>query len=279
MGVELDQLERVIIDYVDSDTFRTELRPNSREASRNDLARFLSYIASLPEGTEVNSSVLNGFIARHREMGTSEKTLARRSSSIRNTLDHLRRTGLIDEDITVGLDPISYSRKLVFNTPLTVDEEQKLFQEVKDKPRHSALFATLIGTGGKVSEVLGLNTQDVVREDSSARVTFTKSVRCVVITGDNAQRLLNYSELWESGRPIFTTAKGEARHSEEDRLSHENMWFILKERRGTIGRSNLCPTVLRATYVDRLRLQGTKQVADALGINRNNARYWLRAVV
>ena len=104
--------------------------------------------------------------------GFAASTVARRLASLRSFFRYLRRQGLVGSDPSVGLRNPKQPRRLP--RLLRVDEVIRLLDAVPtDTPlgvRDRAMLETLYGGGLRVSELVGLNLDDLDFDQELVRV-------------------------------------------------------------------------------------------------------------
>jgi integrase/recombinase XerC len=104
--------------------------------------------------------------------GFAASTVARRLASLRSYFRYLRRQGVVESDPSVGLRNPKQSKRLP--QLLRVDEVIKLLDSVPiDTPpgvRDRAMLETLYGGGLRVSELVGMNLDDLDFEQELVRV-------------------------------------------------------------------------------------------------------------
>ncbi|SRR5579883_2678263 len=164
------------------EAFLTHLR-SERQASRHtmrsyqdDLALYSSYLEEVYGGAADPSGVdaprLRRYSAWLAGRGYAPSTLARRLASLRSYFRFLRRRGLVSADPAVGLRNPKQSRRLP--RLLRVDEVIRLLDSVPMETlagiRDRALLETLYGGGLRVSELVGLNVEDLDLEQELVRV-------------------------------------------------------------------------------------------------------------
>jgi integrase/recombinase XerC len=115
---------------------------------------------------------LRRYTAWLTSQGFATSTVARRLASLRSYFRYLRRHGLVGSDPSVGLRNPKQARRLP--RLLRIDEVIRLLDAVPtDTPpgvRDRAMLETLYGGGLRVSELVGLNLDDLDREQGLVRV-------------------------------------------------------------------------------------------------------------
>ncbi|MFO0892191.1 MAG: tyrosine recombinase XerC [Isosphaeraceae bacterium] len=134
---------------------------------QDDLKTFCVYMKEL-KGEEIDPGVINAGVVRRysawlSSRGYAASTVARRLASLRSFFRHLRRQGLMDADPSAGLRNPRQPKRLP--RLLTVEEVIRLLDSVPVDTqlgiRDRALLEMLYGGGLRVSELVGLNLDDL----------------------------------------------------------------------------------------------------------------------
>lgn len=140
-------------------------------AYKIDIRQFLSFMKSenCPRFEDVNHLFLRKFLAFLRTRGYSKRTIARKLASLRSFYKFLCQREIVEHNPAKAVRTPRHEKKLphflnineiesLLNTP-----EGKTPSELRDK----AILETLYSSGIRVSELVGLNNEDV---DLAARV-------------------------------------------------------------------------------------------------------------
>lgn len=140
-------------------------------AYKIDIRQFLSFMKSenCPRFEDVNHLFLRKFLAFLRTRGYSKRTIARKLASLRSFYKFLCQREIVEQNPAKAVRTPRHEKKLphflnineiesLLNTP-----EGKTPSELRDK----AILETLYSSGIRVSELVGLNNEDV---DLAARV-------------------------------------------------------------------------------------------------------------
>ena len=167
--------------------------------------------SGVTEPAGVDLSVLRSWLARLRASGAARSTLARRGSSARAFTGWAHRTGLLQHDPGALLGTLKGHRPLP--DVLRVDEAARLVDAVDGNSpaelRDRAALELLYGTGIRVSELCGLDLNDVDDARWVVRVLGKGRKERTVPYGALAQRAL---DRWRGkGRPRWVSpASGSA---------------------------------------------------------------------
>lgn len=177
-----------------------------------DVTSLLHHAAGLGlrNPAELTISVLRGWLARLRAAGAARATLARRAAAARTFTSWAHRTGLAPRDPGAAL--VSPRTQRALPQVLRADQAEALVTapgrpgEPADHPVHlrdRALLELLYASGLRVSELCGLDIDDVDRERRVLRVLGKGAKERTVPFGLPAERAL---EAWlRHGRPVLAT--------------------------------------------------------------------------
>src|SRR5436309_3976098 len=176
------------------------LSPNTLAAYRRDLGRYRAFLASrgIDDAGDVSEDDVAAFVA-HLSAATHDGDKPYRTSSVARALAAVRsmhrflvREGDTGEDPTAGVVRPRVPRTL--RRPLSVDEVGKILGSPSGGTpaalRDAAILETLYGAGLRVSELVGLDVDDVDLEEGSVRVIGKGSKERVVPLGRYAGEAL-----------------------------------------------------------------------------------------
>lgn len=153
--------------------------PHTLRSYENDLALFLAFLAevqgvdpSLADPMAIDSKRLRRYSAWLSSREYAASTVARRLASLRSFFRYHRRQGTLSGDPAGGLRNPKQPKRLP--KLLRVDEIVAFLDHLPtDTPfgvRDRAMFETLYGGGLRVSELVGLNLDDLDPDQLLARV-------------------------------------------------------------------------------------------------------------
>jgi len=223
-------------------------------AYRKDLEEFSAYAASKPENTDLID--IRGFIAAQINKGLSKITVSRRLSSIRSFFKYLHREGYIT----------SNPAKLVSNPKipkmlpryLSVDDVFSLIERPEGigfiTVRDRAILELLYSSGLRVSELSGLNVDDLNVRESLVKIRGKGKKERIVPVGSKAvnavksylvERILRKSR----DKALFLNRLG-------TRLTDRGVRrIVVKYARASAMAGHVGPHVLRHSFASHL-LQG-----------------------
>ncbi|MEZ5065125.1 MAG: site-specific tyrosine recombinase XerD [bacterium] len=260
--------------WLDELTITRGLAKNTHDAYRRDLSTYLDHlrrekIASL---ARVRPEDVTAFLRREQKAGRSAATLGRRLSAVRGLHRWAASTGLTKSDPTREISGPRRARKLP--GALSVPEVLALLDTPPDdsalSQRDRALLELGYATGLRASEMVGLDLEDLEREEDLIRVRGKGGVERWVPVGEHARRAVaryrdhGRVELARPGREaaaVFLNARG-------GRLSRMGFWLVLKRAAlaAGIGRE-VSPHTLRHSFATHLLEGGAdlRVVQELLG--------------
>jgi len=234
------------------------LSKNTISAYRRDLERFIED-GSISDLALVGTQEVESFIAASRSRGLAESSVARSVVAIRNAVEFTcKESGQLNSIKDVKPPKL----KMRLPKALSIAEIDDLLSAAKapsnpDAIRESAILELLYGTGARISEIVSLNIQDVMKFDggevSSLRLTGKGGKTRVVPIGSYAREALD--QYLVRVRPGLVSKDREALFLNDrgGRLSRQSMWNIVSE---TARRANISvpvsPHSLRHSYATHL---------------------------
>jgi integrase/recombinase XerC len=155
-------------------TNERRMSPHTATDYRGDLARLAGFCDSAGLGRWDRLTVhhARGYVARLHNQGLAGRSIQRMLSAARSFYRYLLREGLARQNPFDGL-PAPKSPKRLPNT-LGIEQASALVVTQGDSTlatRDRAMFELLYSSGLRLSELVGLDTQDVDLRDATVRVT------------------------------------------------------------------------------------------------------------
>ena len=163
--------------FLDHLRLERNVSPHTAKAYLEDLAALRAFLgqafgSTAPTPRDLTTSRLRAYLARLHEQGLSKKTVARRLSSLRTFLKFLCRQGTITKNPAVGLRTPKQRSKLP--GVLTKNEVEQLLETPNAGTRlgcrDRAIFETFYSTGMRVSELVGIDLNDMELESGTVTV-------------------------------------------------------------------------------------------------------------
>jgi len=263
---------RILSEFLNYLRVERGLSANTVESYRYDLLRFQEYLKQ--RGllvSEVSQSVIVDYLSRQREQGKGTRTISRYLAAIRCFYHYLLHEHQIAADPTEGLE----SPKLEKNLPrvLSVEEVELLLSQPDLRTatglRDRAMLELMYATGMRVSELLGLNMENLSLDSGFVRCLGKGRKERIIPVGMIAVRYMK--EYLVRGRPrlrrnsweraVFLNRSGK-------RLSRQGFWKVLKSYAQQAGiRKKISPHVLRHSFATHLLENGAdlRVVQEILG--------------
>ena len=251
-------IETQVARYLDHLTVERGLSDHTLAAYRRDLDRYLLFLRSrdVGEPAQIDESVVRSFLASISASTHGEDHRPYRATSVARTLSSVRsfhrfllREGVADRDPAVGVAQPKLPRSLPH--PLTVDEVRRLL-DAPDKAtpagqRDRAILELLYGSGLRVSELTGLDVDDLDLEEGSVRVLGKGGKEREVPVGRYGRDAVETYLV--RARPVFATGRGRGA-------------LFLNQRGGRLSRQS-CDRMVR-------------EASRAAGIDRHVSLHTLR---
>ncbi len=231
------------------------LAAKTLEAYERDLGKYFAFLGSRDAGA-VGRQDVAAFLGRLQEEGMAPASAARCLSAVRGFHKYLLLDGLTRTDPTVNLDAPKGWKRLP--RTLSGDEVDSLLgQPDPTTPRglrDKAMLELLYAAGLRVSELVGLGTQDVNLERGFVIVTGKGSKERAVPIGETAAaRVREY--LSGARQALLHGAESDALFvsSRRRRITRQMFWELIKRyvRQAGITRS-VSPHTLRHSFATHL---------------------------
>ncbi len=272
----MDDAIRAFVGFLDVE------RGASRETLRNyasDLRQFVSFITAGPsrirpvDPAAVQSDTVRGYLQwldRKREKRTS---LARKLACLRSFFRYLQRQGIVTrnpaEDVRTPKQPKQLPRVL------TKDDAQALMEFPSEttglSSRDRAILETLYSTGARVSELVGINLEDLSTWDGLVRLRGKGRKERIVPIGDVAVRAIRQYRAWLnsapstqhpalSKTPLFRNSRG-------GRLTTRTVARIVARYSRALPGGPVSPHTLRHSFATHLLDEGAdlRSIQEMLG--------------
>jgi integrase/recombinase XerD len=269
------ELARQIQAFLDHLTVERGLSPNTIAAYRRDLARYGRFCGGegIGEAGGVDAAAVRGFVAwlsSATHAGPVGEPVHYRTSSVARSLAAVRSfhrflvaEGELERDPTAGATRPKVPRTLPRALP--VDEVARIVEAPSgEEPaalRDRAILETLYGAGLRISELVGLDVDDVDCEEGSIRVTGKGSKQREVPLGRLAREAVH--AYLTRGRPSHVSDRSRGAlflNGRGGRLTRQSCWNVVKANAARAGvRKRVTPHTLRHSFATHL-LEGGADV-------------------
>jgi integrase/recombinase XerD len=241
------------------------LSENSLTSYGRDLRYFLEFLQSRNLGfSEITSSTLSEFEVWLKDRSLAISSINRTNSAIKSFLIYCAR----EYDLNLPTGEIS-SHKVARKLPkaLTIDEVTSLIESAKSLSeatslRDVALLELLYSTGGRVSEIIGINISDLSKVESDNQVIQTIKLRGkgakerIVPIGSYALTALDNYLVRVRPALVAKSGKNESAlllNSRGGRLSRQSAWNVVLQSARACGlEGKVSPHVFRHSYATHL---------------------------
>lgn len=224
---------------------------------------------------EITVAVFRSYLANMKGQKKSSATISRRISTWRSFYRYLCREKAVDDN---PLQRISIPRRDRKLPRFLTEEEMKSLIECPDRSRllgarDVAILETLYGTGIRVSELVGINIEDVDLSRSAIKVTTKGNRERIVMMGDYAVETLR--SYIHKVRPLLTKRKQGCvivkalfLNNRGDCMTDRGIRWIVKRYAKLIQiNSETCPHTFRHSYATHMLDNGAdlRAVQELLG--------------
>lgn len=251
-----------------------DLSPHTIAAYRSDLAQFVGWAreAGVERLEEIDRRLLRRFVASLSEQRYARRSIARKASAIRSLLSWAVATGLLESHPAHDLGTPKLDRPLP--KVLRLEEIERLLElPPADDPvgaRDRAVLELLYGSGLRVSELCGLDVDDVDLRGRRVRVVGKgRKERQVPVGEATARALMTYVR---EGRPQLLERAKAPDHAlflngRGMRLRRRSVGRIMEKYLGAEGARIVGPHALRHSFATHLLDNGAdlRSVQELLG--------------
>jgi integrase/recombinase XerD len=241
------------------------LAPNTHEAYRRDLSKFVAFVAKRKlDLAKVSRDEIVDFLAGLYQQRLESKTVARHVVTLRNFFRYVHMQEWIAEDPAANLESPKIRRSLPGY--LRLEDVEKLLQQPNESTapglRDRAILEVLYSTGLRVSELTGLRVSDLDAKVGCLRCIGKGDKERVVPVGRKALGMVE--KYLREGRPelirgsrvgagspfLFVNRRGV-------KISRVGVWKILSNYGKQAGlRVALTPHMMRHSFATHLLERG-----------------------
>ncbi len=236
----------------------------------NDLRDFQAFLAArgAPDLASADLRLVRAWLAALHARGLAPASVARKLAAVRSCFRFLVRRGVVDGNPAREARSPRRPRKLV--TFLPIDEATQLVDGRAvggdSRARDVAILELLYASGLRVSELTGLDLDDLDRTERTVRVLGKGRKERIVPYGDGAARALEawLGERGEGSGAVFTNVRG-------GRLTVRSVHTIVRRAARAAGLTRrVSPHTLRHTFATHLLDGGAdlRAIQELLGHSR-----------
>lgn len=277
-----DRFSHAVDDFLAHLHFEKGLATNTVAAYRRDLRSFDRFCRTTGiDAVHARAADITRYLEAAREgLPPFEQPLARASVAralvaVRSLYRFMVREGIADTDPTSKIGPLSRSRSIPKAIPL--EDVERLLEAPADSllgHRDRAIIEVLYGAGLRISELIGLDVDDLDLDTGNLSVRSGKGSKGrVVPIGGHANRALG--SYLQRTRPALavraqhgTTRGALFLNARGGRLSRQGCWKILKGYAGEAGLgATVSPHTLRHSFATHMLDRGAdiRVVQELLG--------------
>ncbi len=239
---------------------------------KRDVKSFIDYVEQnkINEISDVNESISLAYFDNMRESGKATSTISRNNASLQAFYKFLLFEGIVSSSPITSICAEKHIRTLP--KILTKQEVELLLSQPHESDfkglRDRAMLELLYATGIRVSELIGLNIDDVNLSIGFIRCFSGNKERIIPLYPIAVSYINEYKK---SSRPYFETDDSENAlflNVSGERLTRQGFWKILKKYQKQAGiESSITPAVLRHSFAAHLLENGAdlKSIQEMLG--------------
>jgi len=168
-------MRRNIFDFLNYLKHEKNVSPHTERSYLSDLEQFYDFLGER-ELAAADHQMLRQFIAHLLKLGVGKASIARKLSALRAYYKYLNRQGIMETNPAKLVATPRREKRLP--AVLTADDAQRLMEapsagdsgEGDDLARDRAILETLYSTGIRVSELIGINREDIDNNERLVRI-------------------------------------------------------------------------------------------------------------
>ena len=248
---------------------------NTTAAYRTDLDQLCAFLneRQVADVQSVTHDDMLAFMLFLHERSYAASTVARRTAAVKSFFGYLATQHVITHDPTSQIDSPKVDRSI----PKAISQHQ--MDELLELPlqsrspeglRDKAMLELLYATGMRVSELVDLNTADIVLDANTVRcIGKAGRERILPLTPTAATAIEEYLDLARSqiARSADKDCGGLFLNHRGKRLTRQGFWLILKGYADQVGLHDLTPHTLRHSFAAHMLDGGAelREVQERLG--------------
>ena len=259
-------LKSLLNSFINSLISEKSYSKNTVKAYSSDLNKFLLFIKEKNKFfkiEDVDTASIRSYLLFLHKKRNKKSSIARKLYSLRSFFSFLSRFHIIEENpIETILTP---KQKKKIPNYLTVDDMFLLLDSMKAEKRDKAIFETFYSTGIRISELVGLNVENVDKKQSILFIFGKGNKERIVPIGKKAlSSIIDYRKNLEkklNKNAVFLNRYGE-------RISARSVARILKKILQKCGlSSSISPHSLRHSFATHMLEAGAdlRVIQEILG--------------
>lgn len=268
----MEKIESYIESFLNNVRLQKGDSPHTLRAYRKDLEDFFNFVQVEPE--KVEPVMVRGFISEQILKGKSKTTVARKLSALRSFFSYLYSEGLIKINPARVVSSVKLNRRLP--KFLTVDDSFRLVEAPSEEKfivqRDRAILELLYGSGIRVSELCGLNLEDVDLREGLVKVRGKGNKERIVPIGKHTKEALKkylaIRQILRIKRNIKTEDTALFINNRGQRLSTRQVRRVVDKYAKAIGiPEKIGPHTLRHSFASHLLMEGAdlRVIQELLG--------------
>ncbi|MFC7391493.1 site-specific tyrosine recombinase XerD [Scopulibacillus cellulosilyticus] len=251
------------------------LANNTMQSYRRDLNQYSAYIQDVEKVSnwqDINRTMITKYLYQLKDQGKAPATLARQTASIRSFHQFLLRENIVNHDPSHHVGVPKAERRLP--KVLSLGEVEALLAAPATATaiglRDQAMLEVLYATGIRVSELMGLNLEDIHLTMGFLRCMGKGSKERIIPLGRMALKAMK--QYIEEARPKLLKNKKQQDalflNHHGNRLTRQGFWKILKQLALNAGiTKSITPHTLRHSFATHLLENGAdlRSVQEMLG--------------
>jgi integrase/recombinase XerD len=275
-----DEPAAVVRSYLDHLAVERGVAPNTLNAYRRDVTRYLDHLAArgVTSIADVDATTVSGFMAYLREGDADHPPLsagsaARAVVAVRGLHAFALREGLVAVDVSREVRPAAPPRRLP--KAISIEDVERLLDAAGYAGtalalRDRALLEILYGTGARISEAVGLDVDDLDLVENAVLLNGKGGKQRRVPVGSFAAKALSaylvrarpqLAAAGPGGPKLFLNSRGGP-------LSRQSAWVVLRTAAERAGLAvGISPHTLRHSFATHLLDGGANErdVQELLG--------------
>lgn len=257
-----NEIKQALQGYLNSDEFSQRVKTkNSRLAYTWDINQFGEYCreSEVKSLRSLDSDHINRWFEMMRANGLSPSTIARRKSSLVGFLDWAGERELLNKELfELSIPKWNEGATRRSRKGLNQEQQDLLLDAAKRKEnlRDAVFIMITLQTGASLEQIINLDRQDILIQENEQMGIRLKNRNnegfdIKQVDEEAKEVIIQYLDIVyvDPNKPLFPGSRN------NERITHQGLWYILREYRLLSGVPNLTPSMLRNTYFENLARQ------------------------